>query len=605
MRSSEEWVLSSMMATNKRCGRTMTRKIEVLPESISQIIAAGEVIERPASVVKELMENAIDAGSSEITVELKAGGLQLIRVVDSGEGMDQEDVPLAFQRYATSKIKRAEDLYAIHTLGFRGEALPSISQVSKMTLQTRTRDSLTGTRVICEGGEIKSIAETGFPVGTEVEVEQLFYNIPVKRKFLKSIRSELRFALSHFLRLSLSHPTISFKFIHDGRALHEHVKTESPLDRVEAILGKEVYGHLQPIGFEQGEIRLSGFASLPSFSKRNAEGIYFYVNQRFIKDRMIYRAVLDAYRHVLPINQFPVVILFITLPPSFVDVNVHPTKSEVKFKDPDRVYQAVLGAIRMVLEEGPSRLEEVALRGKGKEWVFQGRAEPSFFGQETPSPISSFLRGEERGILTVRDGGGLPREVERKWPYAVLGQIRGTYILCEGEGSLVFIDQHAAHERILFEKFRKKFENGSVISEKLLLPILIELSVEESYTLDSAGEALKEIGFEIEPVGEKLFAIQSVPSFIDPKDPKEMVRGILDELSFLEKKGSGKETIHTLLVTLACHSAVRGNSMLRREEIDKLVEDLAPFHASTTCPHGRPIFFFFPLDELKKQFKRK
>jgi DNA mismatch repair protein MutL len=187
----------------------------------------------------------------------------------------------------------------------------------------------------------------------------------------------------------------------------------------------------------------------------------------------------------------------------------------------------------------------------------------------------------------------------------VLGQIRGTYILCEGEGSLVFIDQHAAHERILFEKFKKKFENGSVISERLLLPILIELSAEESCTLDSAGEALKEIGFEIEPAGEKLFAIRSVPSFIDPKDPKEMVRGILEELSFLEKRGRGKETIHTLLVTLACHSAVRGNSMLRREEIDKLVEDLAAFHASTTCPHGRPIFFFFPLDELKRQFKRK
>jgi DNA mismatch repair protein MutL len=259
----------------------------------------------------------------------------------------------------------------------------------------------------------------------------------------------------------------------------------------------------------------------------------------------------------------------------------------------------------MVLEEGPSRLEEVVPRGATEERVYRGREEPSFFGQETLSPPSSFLRREERGILKVRDGGGLSWEVEKKWPYAVLGQIQGTYILCEGKGSLVFIDQHAAHERILFEKFKRKFENGSVISEKLLLPILIELSAEESCTLDSAGEALKEIGFEIEPAGERLFAIRSVPSFIDPKDPKEMVRGILEELSFLEKEGRGKETILTLLVTLACHSAVRGNSMLRREEIDKLVEDLTPFHASTTCPHGRPIFFFFPLDELKKQFKRK
>ncbi len=605
MKSSEEWAPSLTMAVGRRCGMTMPRKIEVLPESISQMIAAGEVIERPASVVKELMENAIDAKSSEIIVELKAGGLQLIRVTDDGEGMAPEDVPLALQRYATSKIRKAEDLYAIHTLGFRGEALPSISQVSRITLQTRTRDSLIGTKVTCEGGEIKNISERGLPAGTEVEVNHLFYNIPVKRKFLKSIRSELRYALSHFVRLSLSHPAISFRFIHDGRPLHEHPKTESTLARIEAVLGKEVYGHLQPIGFEEGEIVVSGFASLPPFSKRNTEGIYFYVNQRFIKDRMIYRAVLDAYRHVLPINQFPVVVLFITLPPSFVDVNVHPTKSEVKFRDPDRVYPAIVGAIRMVLEKSPAKLQEEAPREAMKKRIFEERPEPSFWGRETLSPPSSFLSGTEEGMLTVHDAGGLPWEVEKKWPYSVLGQIRGTYILCEGEGSLVFIDQHAAHERILFEKFKKKYENGSMVSEKLLLPILVELSVEEAYVLDSAGEALKEIGFEVEAVGERLFAIRSVPSFIDLKDPKEMLRGILEEFSFLEERGKGKETIHALLVSLACHSAVRGNSVLKREEMDKLVEDLVPFHPSTTCPHGRPIFFSLPLDELKKQFKRK
>jgi DNA mismatch repair protein MutL len=583
----------------------MPRKIEVLPESISQVIAAGEVIERPASIVKELMENAIDAGSSEITVELKSGGLQLIRVMDNGEGIDQEDVPVAFQRYATSKIKKAEDLYAIHTLGFRGEALPSISQVSKMILQTRTPYSLSGTEVICEGGEIKSISEIGCPIGTEVEVKNLFYNIPVKRKFLKSIRTELRYALNHFLRLSLSHPTISFKFIHDGRILQEHLKTESHLVRIEAIFGKEIYRHLQPIGFEEGEIRILGFASLPSFSKRNAEGIYFYVNQRFVKDRMIYKAVLDAYRRILPSHQFPIVILSINIPPSTVDVNVHPTKAEVKFKEPERVYQTVLAATRMVLEEGPSQSEAMAPGGEIKEWGFQKRVHPSFFIQETFPPLSSLTSGTGKEILTVQDGGGLEWKTEKKWPYTILGQIRGTYILCEGEGTLIFIDQHAAHERILFEKLKKEYETRSMTSEKLLLPILIELSVEESYILESGGEALEAIGFEIEPVGEKLFAIQSIPSLIEQKDSKETVRGILDELSFLEKQGKGEEAIHTILVTLACHSAVRGNFILKKEEMDKLVENLIPFHLSTTCPHGRPIFFVIPLDELKKKFKRR
>jgi DNA mismatch repair protein MutL len=583
----------------------MPKKIEVLPESISQIIAAGEVIERPASVVKELMENAIDAGSTEVIVELKAGGLQLVHVVDNGEGMDREDVPLALQRFATSKIKKVEDLYAIHTLGFRGEALPSIAQVSKMTLKTRTSHSLSGTKVICEGGEIKSISEVGCPIGTEVDVKNLFYNIPVKRKFLKSIRSELRYAVNHFLRLSLSQPSISFKFIHDDRTLHEYLKSESPLVRIEAIFGKEIYPHLQPIGFEDGEIWISGFASLPSFSKKNSEGIYFYVNQRFVKDRMIYKAILDAYRHILPRNQFPIIILFINIPPSTVDVNVHPTKAEVKFKNPERIYQAVLAAIRMAAEGDAFRSEE-RMSGNGrKEGVFQRGVQPSFPIQDTLSIPSSLTRGKEEEIFMVREGERIKWDVEKKSPYLVLGQIQGMFILCEGEGNLIFIDQHAAHERILFEKFKKEYESRSMISEKLLLPILIELSVEESYILESAGEALKAIGFEIEPIGEKLFAIRSIPSFIDQKDSKGIIRGILDELSFLEKHGKGEETIHTILVTLACHSAIRGNFLLRKEEMDKLVENLFPFRPTTTCPHGRPIFFILPLDQLKKQFKRK
>jgi DNA mismatch repair protein MutL len=583
----------------------MAKKIEVLPKSISQIIAAGEVVERPASVVKELMENAIDAGSSEIIVELKAGGLQLIRVMDNGEGMDQEDVPVAFQRYATSKIRKAEDLYAIRTLGFRGEALPSISQVSQVTLQTRAIHSLSGTRAICEGGEVKRISEIGCPIGTEVEVKNIFYNIPVKRKFLKSIRSELRYALHHFLRLSLSHPSISFKFIHDGRSLHDHPRTESPLVRIEAIFGKEIYSHLRPIEFEEGEIKIAGYASLPSFSKRSAEGIYFYVNRRFIKDRTIYKAVLDAYRHTLPSHQFPIVILFIALPPSTVDVNVHPTKVEVKFRDPEKIFHTVSASLRWVIEEGSFQSEGGISWNERGERVSQKGAPPSFFVRE-PLPSPSFRgNGKEEGILMVQEGERLPWNVEKKSLYSVLGQIQGTYILCEREGNLIFIDQHAAHERILFEKFKNEYESRSVVSEKLLIPILLELSVEEAYLLESTGETLKSMGFEIEPVGEKLFAIRSIPSFVDSEDPQDIVRRILDDLSFLEKAEKVPEALHSILITLACHSAIRGNFILKKEEMDKLIELLAPFHPSTTCPHGRPIFFLLPLDELKKKFKRK
>ncbi len=583
----------------------MPAKIRILPDHVSQVIAAGEVVERPASVVKELMENAIDAGASEIIVELKAGGLQLIRVVDNGEGIGQEDVPVAFQRYATSKIVKAEDLYAIQTLGFRGEALPSISQVSKVTLQTRVFDSLSGTQAICEGGEVKRISEIGCPVGTEVEVKNIFYNIPVKRKFLKSIRSELRPALQHFFRLSLAHPSISFKFIHDGRSLHEHPKTGSPLVRIEAIFGKEIYSHLHPIEFDDGEIKISGFASLPSFSKRNAEGIYFYVNQRFIKDRVIYKAVLDAYRHTLPSRQFPIVILFITLPPSTVDVNVHPTKTEVKFRDSEKIYQAVSTTLRWMVGEDPFPSKGEISRDARREQVSQEGTQSSFFIQENLSS-SSFLTSERaEGMLRVQEGEGLPWVLEKKSTCSVLGQIQGTYIICEREGNLIFIDQHAAHERILFEKFKKEYETGSVISEKLLIPLLLELSAEESYLLESVGETLKSMGFEIESMGEKLFALRSIPSFIDSEDPQDIVRGILDDLSSLEKPGNGEDALHAILITLACHTAIRGNFILKKEEMDKLVELLAPFHTSTTCPHGRPIFFHLPLEELNKQFKRK
>jgi len=552
------------------------------------------------------MENAIDAGSSEITVELEAGGLRLIRVMDNGEGIDREDLPLALQRYATSKIRKAEDLFAIHTLGFRGEALPSIAQVSKMTLRSRTPASLSGTKLTCEGRKIKSVSETGCPVGTEVEVRDLFYNIPVKRKFLKSIRSELRYALNHFVRLSLSYPRISFKLVHDGRILHEHLKTESPLVRVEAIFGKEIYGHLQSVGFEEGNIWVSGFASLPSFSKRNAEGIYFYVNQRFVKDRMIYKAILDGYRHLLPGHQFPIVILFITVPPSAVDVNVHPTKAEVKFKDPERVYQAVLATIRALLESKESRFQvEEKASDKGREWFFQEGGRPRFYSQDTLSLAPRLRPAKTEEAFGVRDGQGAQWEVEKASPSPVLGQIQGTYLLCERDGSLIFIDQHAAHERILFEKFKREYESKSMVSEKLFLPILLELSIEESYVLELAGEILRKIGFEIESVGEKLFAIRSMPTFIGQKDPKEMVRGILDELSFSERKGKAEEILHTILITLACHSAIRANFPLKREEMDQLVEDLAAFHLASTCPHGRPIFFVLPLEELRKQFKRK
>jgi DNA mismatch repair protein MutL len=579
----------------------MPGKIQVLQEHIAQKIAAGEVIERPASVVKELLENAIDAGASDIIVELRSGGLQLIRVSDNGEGINPEDVPVAFQRYATSKMKKAEDLFAIHTLGFRGEALPSIAAVSQITMKTRTSQSMTGTKAVCEGGEIKRISEVGCPIGTEVEVRNLFFNIPVKRKFLKSIQTELRNSLSHFLRLSLSHPSISFKFLHDDRTLHEHLKTESAFVRMEAILGREIYHHLQPVAFEDGEIHITGFASLPSFSKGNGDGIYLYVNRRFIKDRMIYRAVVEAYRHVIPAGKFPVVVIFVHIPPSSIDVNVHPTKNEVKFRDPERIFRTVHGALAS-LHALPSLQDPRAL-----EYERIGGT----LSERTPFPIQSspvqFSQTEDRDKLipVVRETLSPEWNSEKKSDLRILGQVQGTYIVCEGEKGLIFIDQHAAHERVLFEKYKREYEEGSVASERLLVPIIMEFSTEESFILMSYLEVFQSMGFEIDPVGERTYAVRSAPSWIRQRDPKEIIGAILDELSFTKKEGKEAKPLHTMFVTLACHSAIRANFVLRREEMSELVEGLSSFKPSITCPHGRPVLFFISLEELAKQFKRK
>ncbi len=583
----------------------MAKKIQVLPEKVSQSIAAGEVVERPASIVKELMENAMDAGSSEIIVELEGGGCQLIRVQDNGEGIDPEDVPLAIQRYATSKVQQVEDLYDIHTLGFRGEALPSIACVSHMTIKTRVAGSISGTRLVCEGGQVKSISEVGCPVGTEVEVKNIFYNLPVKRKFLKSIRTELHYSLNHFIKLSLSHPSVSFKFIHDHRILHEHTMTESPLVRIEAILGREVYDQLVPCEFEEGDIQVSGFASLPTFSKRASDAIFIYVNRRFIRDRVIYRAILEAYRHVIPTGKFPVVILFIRLPPSAVDVNIHPTKAEVKFRDQERVFHAVIGALRSIHEPIPLNKAPGIEDERKEESNPLLRQIPPHPEKPDLIPHLEFQGNGHKYASWVREGVTPEWKGEEKVPIRILGQVQGTYLICEGGEGVVFIDQHAAHERILYEKYKSQYEKENIVSERFLIPIPIELSTMESFILEAYLEEFQKIGFEIDPMGHQTYAIRSIPSFIDQKNLKEVMGEILDELSFLKRERKGIEPIQSILITLACHSAIRGNFMMRREEMEELVKTLTPFNITATCPHGRPIFFILKWDEMDKQFKRK
>ena len=407
--------------------------------------------------------------SSEVVVELQAGGFQLIRVQDNGEGMDREDVPVALQRHATSKIKAIEDLYAIQTLGFRGEALPSIASVSQMALKTRPAHSLTGTKVVCEGGEIRILSDVGMPCrdrGARSETSFLMFRS--KRKFLKSISLELRHALNQFLRLSLAHPSLTFRFIHDGRLLHEHLRTETMKIRIEAILGREVSDQLQPSNMRtERSISQDGRAS-PPILEGNGEGISLYVNRRFVKDRMIYRAILEAYRHVIPQGRFPIVVLFLTVPPSAVDVNVHPTKTEVKFKEPEKLFPAVFAALHSLHEPFPSPRDSQRNTADETEPSPEAKTLPLPFRRSQVYPQGGSMEGEKIDFRVCEGasgkGGGGTRAISNSGPGL------NTYILCEDSEGLIFIDQHAAHERILFEKLKRAYETKSLSSQPIPYP---------------------------------------------------------------------------------------------------------------------------------------
>ena len=377
-------------------------------------------------------------------------------------------------------------------------------------------------------------------------------------------------------------------------------------------MGREVYEHLQPLEFEDGEVKISGFASLPSFSRGNGDGIYLYVNGRCVKDRLLYRAITEAYRRVVPEGRFPVAVLFVTVPPSAVDVNVHPTKAEVKFRDPERVFRTVHAALRSLLGAGPLRGEGLAVEqgsmGTG------AASRPSLI----PDPPFSISPDPFRGVSVPweKEGWGgqgtlLVREVSKpEWEtmpegsFRLLGQVYETYLLCETETTLIFIDQHAAHERLLFEKYREAYEASSIPVARLLFPVLIELPTEEAFLLESSLGEFHAIGFEIDGAGERTYALRSVPAMLDQKDLPEIVREILHELSSLTPAKKSTESLFDLLLTSACHAAVRGHARLSREEIEGLIKGLSRLHRAATCPHGRPIFFFLPRSELNKQFKR-
>ena len=591
--------------------------IRILPEILSNQIAAGEVVERPASVVKELLENAIDAQSDRIRVEIEQGGRSLIRVSDNGAGMDQDNALLSIERYATSKIRHAEDLHAISSLGFRGEALPSIAAVSRFRMVTRSRQTDAATEIIVDGGKIKAVNQTGAPAGTLISVSQLFFNTPARRKFLKTVNTEMGHISETVACIALSRPDIGFQLLHNKKPVRDWPKTAEAAERVADVLGSEFSSLLYPLAYSDTRARVSGWVADPSATRSSTARIYVFVNGRFIRDRGIIYALCEGFRGRLMKGRFPVAVVFLDLPAEEVDVNVHPAKQEVRFLH----QKEVLGAVRRAVEntwQRPQPRPGARMEKKDLPWeqtsLFEPKAayQPASEAPESvPAPFSEPQTRVQTPVSlqspaeTSPEAAPVPHECGFFADAAIIGQFRNTYIICERPDELLLVDQHAAHERILYEQLAAAGNNHpSPPVQRLLMPETVELTYRQAPVIEQLLEELKAMGFEIEPFGDRTFVVQAVPEMLGGEG---IGRLVADMAEAVETTGAAPELSRLkdkCIIVMACHGAIRANQRLAPEQMAALLKDLDacqnPFH----CPHGRPTVIRWPVSHLEKRFHR-
>jgi len=596
-------------------------KIKILPEILSNKIAAGEVVERPASVVKELLENALDAESSRIIIEIEQGGRSLIRVSDNGTGMSRDDALLALERYATSKIFSDQDLFSISTLGFRGEALPSIAAVSRFALVTRDKDSNSGTEIIVDGGKIKQVSETGAPVGTMIAVKQLFFNTPARRKFLKSIGTEMGHIAEIAASAAMGWPQVRFKLIHNNRTVKSWPATDTPFDRIVDVIGSDLKEDLHPLGYEADGIAISGWISSPRVKRATSRGIYIFVNGRYVRDRIMQHALFQGYSQRLVKGQFPMAVVMIRVAFDQVDVNVHPTKHEVRFARQHQVHDALKRATAQTLHEidhpgwRPAGFSDIAETGstetarrefgfKKKDFAVQDIISDSQVGFEAEGS-QSFGQPEAHQRRPASQSRQEP--VWQKRPFGdlrVIGQHRNTYLICESDKGLIIIDQHAAHERILYEQLSAQSAKAETASQQLLVAETIELGFRESRVLAKMIPDLRLLGLEIENFGGNTFIVKSVPVQLAEREVKplviEMVEGML-ETGYSPGLEKARDRCR---MVMACHGAIRANQALSGEQIQKLLIQLDDCDNPSHCPHGRPTWIRWDLRMLEKSFQR-
>lgn len=636
------------------------RKIAVLDQNTIDKIAAGEVVERPASVVKELVENAVDAGSTAITVEIKDGGISFIRVTDNGGGIPKDQVSLAFLRHATSKIQRVEDLLWISSLGFRGEALSSISAVSQMEVITKTPEALTGVRYIIEGGQEKALEEIGAPNGTTMLVRNLFYNTPARGKFLKTAMTEAGYVSSYIEQLALSHQNISFKYMVNGQTRLHTSGNANLKDVIYGIYGRDITRELLPVSIERPGISISGFIGKPVVARGNRNFENYYINGRYVKSKLLMKAIEEAYKPFMMQHKYPFVCLHYTIEGEAIDVNVHPTKMEVRFQNQGAVYNATYDMIQEALS-GRELIPQVELEKKQakpvqqklsapepfetgfkQQTVRQQPAAPSYLKEEPAAYVPEVAKAPEMPQIS-RQVGIRPavhvqvNETQQEKPkeepkntvehtvvqqpkqmelfddkllskeararHRIIGQLFDTYWLVEYENTFYIIDQHAAHEKVLYEKFMKEFSNRDIVSQMVSPPQVISLNLQEDMLLKAHMEVFQELGFEISEFGGREYSIHGVPADLYGCSVQDFFVEVLDGLEN-ENPKQASELLTGKIATAACKAAVKGNNRLSFEEADQLIGQLLGLDNPYHCPHGRPTIVSMSKYELEKKFKR-
>jgi DNA mismatch repair protein MutL len=578
--------------------------IRPLPETLISQIAAGEVVDRPASVLKELLENGLDAGATDIGVALVEGGVKQIRAVDNGAGIQSEDLPMAFARHATSKIASLHDLEQVRSLGFRGEALASIASVARVALSSRTAGAASAFSLSAEGGSIGAVQPAAHPLGTTVEVSDLYYNTPARRKFLKSDATELAHCEDAFTRAALSRHDVAFTLRHNGRVL-TRLAPSDPAHRVGGTLGADFAQSMRPISADGGAIRLHGFAGSPAFTRASRDTQFVYVNGRFVRDKLISHALREAYRDVLHGERHPAYVLFLEIDPLGVDVNVHPAKIEVRFRDPRAVHQFVFHAVAKGLSgtaaETPAAVAAPVAVGQS----IQPRAGQAFLGLAQPvagyTAMFAGARAETFGTASVPGGDSNAGEAPLGFAIA---QLHGIYILAQNRQGLILVDMHAAHERILYEKLKAALDLRAMNTQKLLIPSTFHADGLDVATVEEHGATLNQLGFDVAAISPFALAVRAVPSMLANADTTELARAVLRDIREFGASRVLTERRDELLGTMACHGAVRANRALTIPEMNALLREMEETERSGQCNHGRPTWYQMSLADLDKLFMR-